>query len=303
MKRKRYVPKRIKRSRAPGKKGCAAERRQNRRLIQLTAAGVIFVLLSLLRVFVPESVAGLAGQLRSGMRENADFKAAFSAVGEAIAGEQAVGDSLQEAYTAVFAPDEYHAERTAAVFAAGEAADQPALRLVQELTEREREEEVEVDQEEQTLSDRSLVYFSAAPANVSFSQEILGFSYTTPAKGTLTSSFGYREHPIYGKERFHYGLDIAAAPGTDICAFADGTVKAVGESSSLGNYLMLDHEGGYTTLYAHCSKVVARGGEKVNMGEKIAEMGSSGVSTGTHLHFELLEGTTYLNPIYYVEVY
>ena len=125
----------------------------------------------------------------------------------------------------------------------------------------------------------------------------------TPTMGTMTSCFGYREHPIAGEERFHYGLDIAAAKGTEICAFADGRVKVTGESSSLGKYLMLSHDGGFTTLYAHCDKITARSGQQVSMGEKIAEMGKSGAATGTHLHFELLQGNTYLNPIYYVEVY
>ena len=125
----------------------------------------------------------------------------------------------------------------------------------------------------------------------------------TPAQGTLTSTFGYREHPIQGEELFHYGLDIANVEGTEICAFADGTVKATGESSSFGNYLMVTHDNGITTLYGHCSKVLVTTGQAVEKGQKIAEMGSTGNVTGTHLHFELMDGETYLNPIYYVEVH
>lgn len=74
-------------------------------------------------------------------------------------------------------------------------------------------------------------------------QALLGFDYCTPVMGTLTSDFGYREHPVEGEERFHYGIDIGAAAGTEIGCFADGTVTAVGESSSYGKYITVAHEG------------------------------------------------------------
>lgn len=280
---------------------------QNRRLLQLVVAGGIFVALVLLKLTAPDRIAALAEDLREGLDQDADFKAAFSAVGEAIAGEREVSDSLQDAYTAVFSPAEYHASQAAAVLAMAASIDMPAQRLRNRLFPDymgESSDAVIKQAEEQMISDQALIYFgSATPANVSFEQVALGFSYTTPAQGTMTSTFGYREHPVYGEERFHYGLDIAAGRGTEICAFADGTVKATGESSSLGKYLMLSHPGGITTLYAHCDRVVVSAGRQVAVGEKIAEMGDSGTATGTHLHFELLEGDTYLNPIYYVEVY
>ena len=86
-----------------------------------------------------------------------------------------------------------------------------------------------------------------------------------------------------------------------VLAFADGSVYATGESSTLGNYIMLQHAGGYITLYAHCSRVTASGGS-VAMGDKIAEVGATGLATGPHLHFELHDGGLYLNPIFYVDV-
>lgn len=131
-------------------------------------------------------------------------------------------------------------------------------------------------------------------------QALLDFAYCTPVSGTLSSGFGYREHPLEGGERFHYGVDLAAASGTSICAFADGTVTAVGESTSYGKYCVLSHPGGYSTLYAHCSRVTAASGAAVAMGEKIAEVGQTGFATGPHLHFELQHDGVYLNPIYYV---
>ncbi len=282
---------------------------QRRRTAQLVAAGTIFVALVAWKLLFPESLAVVAGTIREALGQDADFRAAFSAVGEAIAGEKSVEESLEEAYTAVFAPGRYAAEQTAAVLAAAEGVTAPADRLRERLEtesvprKRPAENREAVERPESTASQSLVQFDSAGPANVTFSQQVLGFAYTTPARGTLTSSFGYREHPIEGEELFHYGLDIANTEGTEICAFADGTVKATGKSSSFGNYLMLSHANGYTTLYGHCSKVTVSAGQSVKKGEKIAEMGSTGNVTGTHLHFELMDGSTYLNPIYYVEIH
>lgn len=138
------------------------------------------------------------------------------------------------------------------------------------------------------------------PEGVSMEQAILDFDYTTPVMGVLTSDFGYREHPIEGEERFHYGIDLAANSGTEIDCFADGTVTAAGESSSYGKYCIVGHAGGYSTLYAHCSRIVVTSGTPVSRGQKIAEVGETGMATGPHLHFELHQDGGYLNPIYYV---
>ena len=295
---------------------------QSRRLLQLVICGGVFVTLVALKLLFPEGIAAWSGAADRWLGQDSDFVAAFSAVGRAIAGEEEVSVSLQEAYTAVFAPGEYHLEETSAG-AAAEEATAMADRLREALSDEEglplllRTEDgvgqeventgaagTEEDVQELSASAQSYTFFSLPlPDKVSMTQQVLGFSYTTPAQGTLTSTFGWREHPIYGENRFHYGLDIAAAQGTEIDAFAQGTVKAVGESSSLGKYLMIDHQGGYTTLYAHCSKVTVSSGQEVAMGEKVAEMGSTGVSTGPHLHFEIHSGSIYLNPIYYVEVH
>jgi murein DD-endopeptidase MepM/ murein hydrolase activator NlpD len=138
------------------------------------------------------------------------------------------------------------------------------------------------------------------PDNVRLEQQILNFSYCTPLCGTLSSGFGYREHPVAGEERFHYGIDLAADTGTEIDCFADGSVTAVGESSSYGKYLIVAHADGYSTLYAHCSTVTVSSGAAVQKGQKLAEVGETGMATGPHLHFELHMGDVYVNPIYYV---
>ena len=138
------------------------------------------------------------------------------------------------------------------------------------------------------------------PAGVQMEQAILNFDYAAPVQGTLTSAFGYREHPLEGGNRFHYGVDLAAETGTEILCFADGTVTAVGESSSYGKYCMVSHGGNCVSIYAHCSRISASSGQTVRMGEKIAEVGETGQTTGPHLHFELQQNGIYLNPIYYV---
>ena len=164
------------------------------------------------------------------------------------------------------------------------------------------EEEPEEEPVDAAAVEASYVYaMPPLPENASLEQRNLGFEHCTPVEGRLTSTFGWREHPVEGGNKFHYGVDLGAGTGTDIVAFADGEVYATGESSSLGNYIMLRHEGGYVTLYGHCSRVTATGGT-VAKGDKIAEVGATGLVTGPHLHFELHDGDLRLNPIYYVAV-
>ena len=138
------------------------------------------------------------------------------------------------------------------------------------------------------------------PENVGMQQVLLNFDYQCPVQGALTSGFGYRQHPIDGVARFHYGVDIAAETGTAIVCFADGVVTATGESTSFGKYCTVEHGGGFTTLYAHCSRVTAVSGASVRMGDKLAEVGATGQATGPHLHFALQREGIYLNPVYYL---
>ena len=138
------------------------------------------------------------------------------------------------------------------------------------------------------------------PENVCMTQQVLGFAYAAPLEGAVNDRFGYRDHPMEGVRQFHYGLDLQGDSGDVIGAFADGTVTVVGESSTLGKYVTVLHESGYTSLYAHCSRITASSGQQVRLGDPIAEVGETGQATGPHLHFELYRDTMYLNPIYYV---
>lgn len=138
-----------------------------------------------------------------------------------------------------------------------------------------------------------------APENVCFDVVSLPFSANSPVAGYTSSGFGYRIHPIQNTLRFHYGTDFAADYGTEIHAFADGTVLEAGESDGYGNYVTIDHGDGYVTLYGHCSELLVSSGQWVRRGETIALVGQSGQATGPHLHFELMHDGVYLNPEFY----
>jgi len=139
-----------------------------------------------------------------------------------------------------------------------------------------------------------------APPNVDFTIHTFGFEHTPPLYGTVTSRFGYRTHPVQGEPMFHYGVDIAANTGTEIRSFAAGIVTNTGKSKSYGNYILITHKDGVSSFYAHCSKILAKRGAKVEMGQVIALAGSTGTSTGPHLHFELRLDGKIIDPEFYI---
>ena len=110
-----------------------------------------------------------------------------------------------------------------------------------------------------------------------------------------------REHPVDGGEKFHNGVDLAVNTGTNVLAFAEGTVDYIGDSPVYGLYLQLSHAGGLKSFYCHCDKLCVQQGQSVAAGEKVAESGATGNATGPHLHFELKLNGTLLNPLYYIE--
>jgi murein DD-endopeptidase MepM/ murein hydrolase activator NlpD len=140
----------------------------------------------------------------------------------------------------------------------------------------------------------------ALPANVVVSKFNLGISFTIPVKGTITSGFGYRIHPTLKKVYFHYGTDIGAAKGTSVYASAAGTVEETGTSKVYGKYMIIRHSSNVSTFYGHCSKVSVKKGAKVKAGAKIGEVGSTGLATGSHLHFEIRYDDKYVDPEWFV---
>ena len=300
------------------------------------ACGGVFVLLVAVKLLLPDRLAQVNGRLTGMLEQNMDVRAVFSAVGRAVSGEADVDVALQDVYQAVFRPQELSPAVEAAAAPAGEEVDllppdvMAPLRsfrsgtgtsdgwLLPPSPEQENgtgeEKEAAAEDPAQTdaaddpeASTLAYVLYSAEnlPEDVCLEQSVLGFDYCTPVMGTLTSGFGYREHPVEGEDRFHYGLDIGAAAGTEIGCFAAGTVSAVGGEQQLRKICHGVPSGGI--LHPVCPLLQdpgllrgCRGGG--GGGEPIAEVGETGMATGPHLHFELHKGSEYLNPIYYVSL-
>ena len=125
--------------------------------------------------------------------------------------------------------------------------------------------------------------------------------FILPVKGRMSDGYGYRIHPVLKRRRLHKGLDIAAKTGTNVRASASGRVAFSGVMGGYGNLVILEHVGGYETRYAHNARILVREGQHVRQGQKIAQVGSTGLSTGPHLHFEIRKGQKVLNPIDHLE--
>lgn len=142
-----------------------------------------------------------------------------------------------------------------------------------------------------------------APAGASFAPITAVQAAGLPlVEGEVSSLFGYRTDPISGELSFHTGLDIAAPEGAPIAAVYGGTVSLVREDSGYGHYLVVQHDERVSTLYAHCSAILVEEGQTVNAGDTIALVGSTGYSTGNHLHIEVLIDKVAYDPAYVLAV-
>ena len=172
----------------------------------------------------------------------------------------------------------------------------------EDLTEVEAEiAETETSVNPTPMGGEDLEAYEAA-ANTSFAP----IKVTSPAmspveNGRYTSYFGYRINPITEEFSFHTGLDIAATEGTKIRAVYNGEVTKIGEDSRAGKYIFVTHDDGFVTFYCHCSEILAEVGANIRQGETIARVGSTGWSTGPHLHFEVRKDNIRYNPIYILE--
>ena len=127
------------------------------------------------------------------------------------------------------------------------------------------------------------------------------FTWPCPGYKRISDDYGNRMHPILGVQKFHNGLDMAAAGGTAILAAYDGDVVGAAYNNSMGNYIMIDHGSGLYTIYMHCSALYVSKGQTVTKGQKIAAVGSTGRSTGNHLHFSVRLNGNYVNPWNYLK--
>ena len=299
--------------------------REQRRLVQLCVCTALFLVVFLGRGVFPEKLEAVRQDLLEVLQTDTDFTAAFANLGRAIENKEPVVDTLEGLWVDVFAggqpaaqvfagpkehapayyqemafllsdPDteEILARRFAAVPAL---AVQPTDQVPPAPAQPEPTPEAVLPPEPQP------VYTGPAlPDNATMDRLPLGLDATAaPVMAPVSSSYGWREHPIEGGEKFHAGADLAAPYGDPIGAFADGVVDYIGESPAYGQYLQIKHDGGVTSFYAHCSKLCVQPGQTVKMGEKVAEVGDTGEATGAHLHFELKLNGELLNPLYYIE--
>lgn len=126
-------------------------------------------------------------------------------------------------------------------------------------------------------------------------------TWPCPSYTRISSPFGWRIHPTLGVNKFHNGVDMAAPKGTNILAAFTGEVVAATYNSSMGNYVLMNHGNGYYTIYMHASKLCVSPGDIIIEGEKIAEVGSTGRSTGPHLHFGVRKNGEYVEPMDYLK--
>ena len=128
-----------------------------------------------------------------------------------------------------------------------------------------------------------------------------GRSYRWPVMGRINSPFGWRRHPVTRRRDFHTGIDIKASRGMVIRSARDGRVAYSGWMGGYGKVVVVEHAGGQSTLYAHCSSVMVPQGTKISQGQNIARVGTTGRSTGPHLHFEVRRGNSPVNPLQYLK--
>ena len=304
-----------------GRCGRGAQTRQ--RTPKLAVFAAILLLAAATRLLFP----GFYIIVGEKFMEAVDYKAALAILGEGISGERKFISAVGEAFTHAFRGSSGVNEGTDG-YEAVPGYDVPAAETFGEDNftsfggtwadgEENDGSEAAVDSdakaEEPDVPDDSLAQAIISafletqeaysdyklPAGTTFDMPKLGISYASPVSGEVTSGFGYRIHHVEGGVRFHYGADISADTGAVLKAFADGEVIAVGESATLGEFVMISHDGA-ETRYGHCGSVLVSTGQVVKIGDEIATAGSTGNATGPCLHFELLIGGVAVNPEYYL---
>ena len=264
---------------------------------------LLFLALTGVKMIAPAAAADMRAALLPAISADDDYHSVLAAVGPAPQPERAAADAAPYTVTPPLDALRQELESLHPDFFAGlpeaplppEPAETAAPELSEAMQAAYAAREVFL-QSQADYADYTL------PANVSYDVLELPFADTSPVAGYTSSGFGYRMHPIQGVVKFHYGTDFAASAGTDVLAFADGTVLAAGQDAGYGNYVKIDHGNGYVTLYGHCSELLVSAGQTVQRGERIALVGATGQATGPHLHVERMHDGVYLNPEFYLAV-
>jgi len=310
----------------------ASGQRERTLLVQLLVCLALFLAVFVGKGVFPDKLREVKDELLARITANTDFRSALSGLGASLTGGGSVLDDLGEFCVEVFGGGEAQELEPAAPAAAappergeleGELVflnsrpDQAALSAhywrdrsplpLQPVREKSAAARAVPDQDAGqavpagTVISRSGYDGEALPEKYTMDLVSLGDLETAePVVGPLTSGYSYRTSPISGKHEFHGGADIAGSEGSPIGAFADGVVEYIGKNDSYGLYLQVDHGNGIKSFYAHCSKLCVTKGQAVKLGEKVAEIGSTGAATGPHLHLELKYNSLHLNPEYYV---
>lgn len=171
---------------------------------------------------------------------------------------------------------------------------------VNNLTQEEQEIKTKIDEYQSQLNSLDSKILILTTGEIG--EDYVGGEFLWPAPGykTITSPFGTRFHPILHVYRTHYGIDIGAPKGAYVVAANSGVVTTASYLSSYGNAVIIDHGGGVSTVYAHGSEILTTVGTKVNKGDIIMKVGSTGLSTGPHLHFGVTVNGKYVNPMPYL---
>jgi murein DD-endopeptidase MepM/ murein hydrolase activator NlpD len=147
------------------------------------------------------------------------------------------------------------------------------------------------------MAAKGLIHYSSSAPKAERSSTTASLKYIYPVNAPVTSPFGKRESPTEGASSFHQGIDFGAEVGTPILASQSGLVEISGVMGGFGNVVVIQHENGIKTIYGHCSELKVRTGQKVSQGDVIALVGSTGISTGPHLHFGVKKNGQWINPM------
>lgn len=183
-----------------------------------------------------------------------------------------------------------------------DAADEEAAKLDQEISDKEDAYE-DAKYQEWLSTSVPPTYKPISGGTAGTQSNVGGKTWLIPCSYTRFSSpFGERIHPVYGYPKFHYGVDLAAPSGTPIVATRSGVVTVATFSSSAGYYVTVDHQDGYSSKYLHMTHYIVSPGMSVTAGQVIGYVGSTGVSTGAHLHFSILYNGEHVNPANYINI-
>ena len=235
--------------------------------------------------------------------EEANAAAAAQAQAEAESAAEAARQQAEQAQAEAQAQSEAAAQAEAEAAAKQSEAEAERLQAEAEAARQQAEQqkqEAEQQQQQANQQQQEAQQQQQETGGAANTNSSSGFIWPAPSSYTITSEYGERESPIEGASTYHQGLDIGASYGSNILAAASGTVMTATYSTSAGNYIIIYHGNGLSTVYMHASALYVSPGQTVNQGDVIAAVGSTGYSTGPHLHFGVTVNGSYVNPHDYV---